>query len=269
MTDVPDTQPPVDAAAAAAADWREHVARGRYDLAAQTYRITGGDDPDLDAALTGLGDALAATRDKAFARAKTALERIDPRPEELPWDAIESDLEGLATASAALDKREPDEARTALAALDGTPFPAEAATLLGTLAVYDGDTSAARERFEQALELDPNHFRALTNLGNLKLEDGDVDGAIKDYERAIRLNDGFANAHHNLGVALRRKGNLARSVQSLKRAQRESGRREAEEARSRLGRGRRGAAASSSARTLRWLLWAAILGSVVWIVTSR
>ena len=262
-----DAIPPSDAGAPV--DWRGHVARGRYDLAAQTYRLQGGDDLDTLGALEGLGDALAALRDKAYARARTALERIDPRPEGFDWPALEADLEALTAAAGALDQRESEVAAGHLARVGGSAFPAETATLLGTLAIYEGDGAAARERFEQALELDPNHYRALTNLGNVKLEEGDVDGAIADYERAIRLNDGFANAHHNLGVALRKKGNLARSVQSLKRAQREAGRRDAEAARDRLGRGKRGAVASSSARTVRWLLWGAIVVAVFYIVANR
>jgi tetratricopeptide (TPR) repeat protein len=249
--------------------WFDHARRGRYDLAAQTLRLGGGGDPDLQDALDGLGDVVAAVRDKAYARARTALQRIDPRPAELDWEALEADLGALGEAAVALDRREPDEARERLARIKGTAYPAETATLLGTLAVYEGETAVARERFEQALEFDPNHYRALTNLGNIKLEAGDVDGAVESYERAIRLNDGFANAHHNLGVALRRKGQLGRSVQALKRAQREAGKRDAEDARARLGAGRRGATASSSARTIRWLIWAGIILAIVWIVASR
>ena len=252
-----------------AVDWRAHAERGRYDLAAQTHRLSGGQDEVLQDALDGLSDVLAAVRDKAYARARTALERIDERPEELDWEALDGDLTALAEAAAALDRREPEEAKEHLTRVGAEAYPAETATLLGTLAVFEGASDVARERFEQALAFDPNHYRALTNLGNIKLEDGDVDGAIEAYERAIKLNDGFANAHHNLGVALRRKGQLGRSVQALKRAQREAGRREAEEARARLGSGRRGKAATSSASTLRWLIWAGIVAAVVWIVASR
>ena len=255
-------------------DWRAHALRGRFDLAAQTYRLGGGDDPALQDALDGLADVLAALRDKAYARARKALERIDERPEGLAWDALEADIGALSEAATALDQREPEEAKGHLAKVSGAVYPGETATLLGTLAVFEGDTEAARERFEQALEFDPNHYRALTNLGNIKLENGDVDGAIAAYEQAIRLNDGFANAHHNLGVALRRKGQLGRSVQALKRAQREAGKRDAEEARARLGsRGKAGGAAGAGAArgggSYRWLMWLVAVAVVVWIVASR
>lgn len=253
----------------AAVGWAEHAQRGRYDLAAQTYRLQGGDDPALETALEGLSDVLSALREKAFPRARQAFERIDERPEGFDWEALENDLAGLGEAAAALDRREADAAREHLARVDGNVYPAETATLLGTLAVYEGESEAARERFEQALELDPNHYRALTNLGNIKLEEGDVDGAIDSYERAIRLNDGFANAHHNLGVALRRKGQLGRSVQALKRAQREAGKRDAEQARSRLRSGRSGSGSAGGGRALRWVLWLGIAFVLYWIVSNR
>lgn len=258
----------------AALEWRAQAQRGRYDLAARTYRLGGGDDQALADALNGLADVLAAMRDKAYARARTALERIDERPEEFDWVALEADLVALSDAARALDQREPEPAKEHLSKVGGSVYPGETATLLGTLAVFEGDTEAARERFEQALDLDPNHYRALTNLGNIKLEDGDVDGAIAAYEQAIRLNDAFANAHHNLGVALRRKGQLGRSVQALKRAQREAGKRDAEEARARLGsRGKAGGAAGAGAArgggSYRWLMWLVAVAVVVWIVASR
>ncbi len=249
--------------------WTEHAQRGRYDLAAQTYRLQTGDDPAMENALEGLSDVLAALREKAYPRARQAFERIDERPEGLDWEALESDLEGLTEAAGALDRREADAAREHLARVAGSVYPAETATLLGTLAVYEGESAAARERFEQALELDPNHYRALTNLGNIKLEEGDVHGAIDSYERAIRLNDGFANAHHNLGVALRRKGQLGRSVQALKRAQREASRREAEQARSRLRSGNSGSRSAGRGRALRWILWLGIAFALYWIVSNR
>jgi tetratricopeptide (TPR) repeat protein len=266
MTDRPSDAPPVDATEAAA-DWRAHVERGRYDLAAQAYRLTGGDDELLRENLEALSDAQAATRDKGWRKAEAAVQRVSGRHEALPWAAIDADVAALQAVSAALDRREPEQAREHLARADGSAFPAETATLMGTLAVYEGEPGQARERFEAALELDPNHYRALTNLGNLMLEDGNVDEAIDAYDRAIRLNDGFANAHHNLGVAYRRKGQVAKSVRALKRAQREGSRREMEQARERLGSKRPGAAGAT--RTMRWVIIAFIAVAVWWILTQR
>jgi tetratricopeptide (TPR) repeat protein len=252
----------------AAQSWTEQVARGRFDLAAQAYRFVEDQDPVLRDGLEALGDAQAASRDKAWRRVETALERLELRHEALPWEAIEADLAALAAASRALDMREPDEARQQLARVTGAALPAEAATLEGTLAVLEGDVGRAKGLFDAALAHDPNHFRAVTNLGNLLLEEGDVDGAIACYERAIRLNDGFANAHHNLGVAYRRAGRIGQSVRSLRRAQREGQRRDTEEARSRLGRGGKGSPARSN-RTVRWIVIAAVAFLAYYFLVAR
>jgi tetratricopeptide (TPR) repeat protein len=265
------TDRPADEATTAAAPpsrWDEWVARGRYDLAAQTYRLTADDDETLRANLEALADIQLAARDKGWRRVEKSLQRVEVRHEALPWEAIVRDVEALGAASAALDAREPEVARGHLERADGAGLPAEAATLMGTLAVFEGDNERARERFDAALELDPNHFRALTNLGNLMLEEGDVDGAIASYERAIRLNDGFANAHHNLGVAYRRKGQVAKSVQALRRAQKEGNRRDVEDARSSLGRGTK-ARTPGSNKMLRWILIAAAVAAAFWFFGGR
>jgi tetratricopeptide (TPR) repeat protein len=255
----------------AALPWTEQLARGRFDLAAQAYRFSEAQDSLLRDNLEALADAQAASRDKAWRAVLRALERPEARHEALPWEGIDHDVALLHAASGALDAREPDEARAHLARFSGTAFPAEAATLEGTLAVLDGDEARARERFEAAIELDPNHFRAVTNVGNLLLEEGDVDGAIACYERAIRLNDGFANAHHNLGVAYRRKGEIAKSVRSLRKAQREGQRREAEDAKTRLGRGgrRNQGAAGGGSRTMRWIVIVAVALLAYWLLVGR
>jgi tetratricopeptide (TPR) repeat protein len=237
--------------------WTEQLARGRFDLAAQAYRFSEAQDGLLRENLEALADAQAASRNKAWRTVVRALERVETKHDALPWGGILQDVALLQAASEALDTREPDAARAHLVRFGASAFPAEAATLEGTLAVLDGDVATARERFEAALELDPNHFRAVTNLGNLLLEEGDVDGAIACYERAIRLNDGFANAHHNLGVAYRRKGQ----------------RRDAEDAKGRLGRGGRrsqGARGGSSGnRTMRWVVIAAVALLASWLLVGR
>ncbi|CAN5701915.1 tetratricopeptide repeat protein [soil metagenome] len=253
--------------AAPAGDWRTMLIRGRYDLAAQTYRLTGGDDDVLRSNLEALSDAQLAARDKGWRTVAKALERVDERHSTLPWAAIDADVEALREASLALDAREPEQAREHLQRVDGSGFPAETATLMGTLAIFEGEPAQARERFEAALELDPNHYRALTNLGNLKLEEGDVDGAIEAYERAIRLNDGFANAHHNLGVAYRRKGQVAKSVSALRRAQREGNRRDAEDARSRFGS--KGGRRAGNPQLVRWIVIAAAIAVAYWYFAVR
>ncbi len=251
---------------ARARDWRGLAALGRFGLAAQTLRLVDADaDHDVLDALEALTEVEASVRSKAPKRAVARLARLEVRPDGLvDWTALEADVAALVDVAAAVDQREPEAARAALERVRSEYFAAERDAQSGTVAVLEGDPSAARAHLEAALERDPNHVRALTNRGNLKLEDGDVDGAIADYERAIKLDDGFANAHHNLGVAYRRKGHVGKSVAALRRAQRASSKRDAEEARATLARG------GSGGR--RWVRPALIGGAILaalWWWSSR
>lgn len=273
MSDLPDATPELPPetdpilSLARAGDWRSLLAIGRFGLAEQTYRLTGGDDLDLRSALAGLAEVEGSVRSKSLARAQRRLGEVQRTPADLlDWAGLEADLATLVEATKAVDQREAESARASLGALRTELFLAEREALLGTIAVYEQDLDAARAHLAAALAVDPNHVRALTNRGNLKLEAGDVDGAIEDYQRAIKLDDSFANAHHNLGVAYRRKGQVGKSVSSLRRAQRLSGRRDAEEARATL-------AASGRGWTQRpWLRWLSLitLGAIIyWVLRNQ
>lgn len=270
--------PPTDAAAqdphlalASAGDWRALARLGRFGLAGRTLRLSGMAEGDADAAdaLEALAEIEVAVRAKAIARARRRLEGLERRPFDwLDWDAVAYDLELLAVAVPAVDRREPEAARAALAEMRSEAFAAEREILLGTLAVLEGDEAAGIAHFEAGLARDPNHVRGLTNRGNVKLEAGDVDGAIADYERAIRVDEGFANAHHNLGVAYRRKGQIGKSVAALRRAQRHAARRDAEDARASFGRGQ-GPRSANRARLWRWLVIGALGVLTYWWLQQR
>lgn len=252
---------------ARAGDWRTLADVGRFGLAAQTLRLSGGGESDVLEALTGLADVEAAVRSKAVGRARKRFERIDVRPPDLvDWDGVGADLEVLATAVPAVDRRELDEARAALAGLRTHAFTAERDALVGTMAILEGDTEAGLAAFEATLALDPGHVRALTNRGNVKLEAGDVAGAIADYERAIKIDDTFANAHHNLGVAYRRQGNVGKSVAALRRAQRHAAKRDTEEARASM---RGGGGPVGSRRWLRWIGFGVVGVVLLWWLQQR
>ena len=254
---------------ATAGDWRQLARLGRFALAGRTLRLAGGVEASGEAAdaLEALAEVEVAVRSKAAARARRRLAGVERRPFDwIDWDALDADLEQLAVATAAVDRRETEAARAALAEMRGDVFLAEREALLGTLCVLEGDEAAGLAHFEACLGRDPNHVRALTNRGNLKLEAGDVDGAIEDYERAIRIDEGFANAHHNLGVAYRRKGQIGRSVAALRRAQRHAARRDAEDARASLG-GRPGGA--RGALPWRWVLIGALGVLAYWLLRQR
>ncbi|THF89075.1 tetratricopeptide repeat protein [Deinococcus sp. KSM4-11] len=96
---------------------------------------------------------------------------------------------------------------------------------MGVRATVLGNAHRARERFEEALQADPGHYRAITNLGNLSLEAGDAKAAEARYREALKLNAEYDGAHHNLGVALRRQGRVGEAVSAIRRGQRLSMRR--------------------------------------------
>jgi len=259
---------------ATAGDWRTLARLGRFGLAGRTLRLVGGAEGGADAVdtLEALAEVEVAVRAKAIGRARRRFDGLERQPFDwLDWDAVGSDLERLAVAVPAVDRREPETAREALAEMMSDVFTAEREILLGTLAVLEGDDATGLAHFEAGLTRDPNHVRGLTNRGNVKLEAGDVDGAIEDYERAIRVDEGFANAHHNLGVAYRRKGQIGKSVAALRRAQRHAARRDAEDARASLGGGTRssGSGPKGGGRLRRWLVIGALGLLAYWLLQQR
>ena len=89
---------------------------------------------------------------------------------------------------------------------------------LGFVFLSEGRPAEARERFEQALWVDPNHGPSLTHLGSLLLADGQIDEAIGCFEQAVRVQPGNAAAHYNLGNALKDGGRLGQARTRYERA---------------------------------------------------
>lgn len=266
MTADPDAhEAPAATAAPSAGDWRAALTRGGFGAAYQAFLRSDAPTPEVGDALSELSEIEALLRDKAWARALKRFQLIESRPDVVDWQAVEDDLQRLGRSGAALDRRQPD---AALAELDAAPwsyFVAEAETQRGTALIYDDALDEAAACFRRALDVDPRHFRAITNLGNVALEEGRVDDAIADYQRALALNDEFANAHHNLAVAYRRKGQMGKSVSALKRAQRLTQRRDANDARAQLGSLSRG----RGARLLRWSVYAVAVVVLYLVLHAR
>lgn len=242
-------------------DWLALVQKGRFTQARTVLRTLRSDPTDL-AAVETLAEIQDLAREKDWERALGRIERLEELDPPLDVEALSGELRVLRDASMQLDRRESDAALELLTELEDPYLDAEAATQRGTAHILRNDTEAARAAFEHALQADPRHFRALTNLGNLELEAGDVDAAIEAYEAALRINDEFANAHHNLGVALRRKGHVARSVRSLRRAQKALQAREADRAKS-------AAKGIGGARFFRWLLIGGLAVALYFILQQR
>src|SRR5690606_12569511 len=114
-------------------DWRELLELRRFGAAKSAYLAAtlaaGGRVDD------GVADLL---RDRRYARAIARLGRLEHKPPRAPWHDLQSDLEALAAAGKALDRREPEEVLTGLSGLGGSWFGAEVSMLLGTAHVYLG-----------------------------------------------------------------------------------------------------------------------------------
>lgn len=246
--------------ASATVAWEDLLAARQFGAAFRAFRVArslGSEDLEAAAAeavhrsLAALADIEEFVRERAFERASERLGRLDESFELAPWAELESDLAALTASSKHLDQRESEAAIAALEPLSTSWLIAEVEAQRGTAHIFEGRLEEAKASFERAIAVDPQHYRALTNLGNVALEEQRTDDAIAYYQQALKLNESFANAHHNLGVAYRRKGQLSRSVKELKAAQRLTQRKEASEAKAKLGRIGGGV---SSSRWLRWFL---------------
>jgi tetratricopeptide (TPR) repeat protein len=87
---------------------------------------------------------------------------------------------------------------------------APALTLLGSAYAQLDDTTAAREAFEEAIEIYPNYDEALYNLAVIE-EKTNPQKARELLERAIQIDPEYALAHHMLGRVFTRLKDLDRA----------------------------------------------------------
>jgi tetratricopeptide (TPR) repeat protein len=85
--------------------------------------------------------------------------------------------------------------------------------LLGMTLLELGKPTEAKERFEQALRIDPGYASAHNNLGVALLTMGRFPDAIDQCEEALRLQPDMAETHYNLGSAFVRTHNLDAAMQ--------------------------------------------------------
>ncbi|HLR47312.1 MAG TPA: tetratricopeptide repeat protein [Deinococcales bacterium] len=257
------------AGSAAPVSWRDRLARGELEGALSAYVRFGPEEPGVRETLEDLHSVLSFVKAKAFGRAERLLDGIEERADWFDWEEFTSSFAAVRQAVSALDEREPEQVEQHLTGADHPFFVAEKANIRGTALIFAGEFEQARAFFEQALEVDPGHYRALTNLGNAALESGDPDGAIEYYQQAITLNADFPNAHHNLGVAWRKKGKIGKSIASLKAGQKAQQRFEQAEAREQLGSMTRRFRGGTAGKYLKWLLWGALAAGAYWFLVSR
>jgi protein O-GlcNAc transferase len=81
-----------------------------------------------------------------------------------------------------------------------------------------GKHAAAVESYEQAIALDPNHFRAHNNLGMALLDMHLPAAAAASFRNALAIDSNFAEAHSNLGNVLRELGEPGAAADHCRKA---------------------------------------------------
>jgi tetratricopeptide (TPR) repeat protein len=89
---------------------------------------------------------------------------------------------------------------------------------LGLLWAREGHTDEAIQQFQQALQLDPDHFIALENLGNAYRQAKRWDDAKATLQRALRLNPDSAEANYAMGMVYAQTGDANRAQEYLQKA---------------------------------------------------
>ena len=87
------------------------------------------------------------------------------------------------------------------ALMGGGPAP-EVCFALAELLYRLGDTSAARERYYMAIELDEEYVEARANLGCVLAESGDGELAVAAFEGALAFHDQYPDVHYHLARTL-------------------------------------------------------------------
>jgi len=91
---------------------------------------------------------------------------------------------------------------------------------LGVALTRMGRREEARQRYHEALSLDPDHCNAHINLGVALAEEGKIDEAAAHFREAIRIQPYSTEAHCNLGAAHLYRGELDDASRHLKEAAR-------------------------------------------------
>ena len=85
-----------------------------------------------------------------------------------------------------------------LAEREGDPN-LDAIFLLGKLSVQSGQLDKAVERFNQVLEIVPNHLDATWELAMLNMKMGDLEAAILQFDYCVKYDLAYANGYFFIG----------------------------------------------------------------------
>jgi tetratricopeptide (TPR) repeat protein len=89
---------------------------------------------------------------------------------------------------------------------------------LGLLSAREGHTDEAIQQFQQALQLDPDHFIALENLGNAYRQAKRWDDAKATLRHALQLNPDSAEANYAMGMVYAQTDDASRAQEYLQKA---------------------------------------------------
>ncbi|MCE9547053.1 MAG: tetratricopeptide repeat protein [Planctomycetia bacterium] len=142
-----------------------------------------------------------------------AFQKTQTAKTEAEYVAIIALLDRAMTDEAALGEKNMDYARQ----LKGW-----ACNKRGEALVARGKNSVALIQFEQAVELNPEHWKARQNRGVSYAELGKLKEALSDFSRVIALNPGYANAWFNRGELYYQQGDLAAAQKDYTEAIRRS-----------------------------------------------
>jgi tetratricopeptide (TPR) repeat protein len=89
---------------------------------------------------------------------------------------------------------------------------------LGLLSAREGRTEEAIQQFQQALQIDPDHFIALENLGNAYRQAKRWDDAKSTLQRALQLQPDSAEANYAMGMVYAQTDDADRAYEYLQKA---------------------------------------------------
>ncbi|MGM9486042.1 tetratricopeptide repeat protein [Ideonella sp. YS5] len=112
--------------------------------------------------------------------------------------------------SLCLAGQDPQEAKHCLAqALQANPDDGRALSAWAFALMLSGEWPGARESFERALKLMPEHIGTWHGLGWLTLLQGDLEAARSAFDHALAMDRNFAESHGGMAAVLARAGERA------------------------------------------------------------
>ncbi len=186
------------------------MAEGKYEEAAQQFRVGLKDQPLQPNLLVNLGLAL-----RMLGRTDEAREKF----EQAMGYSVARRAAGHQLAQIAIDAADYKGAEKYLREiLETEPGASEVRNSLGLVLEKQGNPTAAAQEYQNAVDADPNASQPRSNLGNLAKQRGDLDGAERWYLAAIEADPYFMGAYNNLALVYQERGQLDKAIDLYARA---------------------------------------------------